>query len=165
MNTSFQKCKNTSDEWYTPPEIIQALGKFDLDPCAPTSNFYTAERCLTKEIDGLRCEWCGRVWLNPPYSRKLIGPFMKKMVEHNNGIALIFNRMDIAMWHDLIFPNASAMLIIRGRLRFWKPDYTQGDAAGCGSVLVAFGNDNAESLRQSKIPGKYIALNPSPKTK
>jgi hypothetical protein len=23
------------DEWLTPPEIVKALGTFDLDPCAP----------------------------------------------------------------------------------------------------------------------------------
>ena len=35
MNTSFEKSKNSTDEWYTPKEIIDALGEFDLDPCAP----------------------------------------------------------------------------------------------------------------------------------
>lgn len=34
MNTSFEKSKNSTDEWYTPKEIIDALGEFDLDPCA-----------------------------------------------------------------------------------------------------------------------------------
>ena len=31
MNTSFEKSKNSTDEWYTPKEIIDALGEFDLD--------------------------------------------------------------------------------------------------------------------------------------
>lgn len=35
MNTSFEKSKNSTDEWHTPKEIIDALGEFDLDPCAP----------------------------------------------------------------------------------------------------------------------------------
>lgn len=36
MNTQFERAKTgTTDEWYTPKEIINALGKFDLDPCAP----------------------------------------------------------------------------------------------------------------------------------
>lgn len=30
MNVSFQR-SNASDEWYTPPYIITALGEFDLD--------------------------------------------------------------------------------------------------------------------------------------
>lgn len=27
MNTSFEKSKNSTDEWYTPKEIIDALGE------------------------------------------------------------------------------------------------------------------------------------------
>ena len=34
----------------------------------------------------------------------------------------------------------------------------QGDAAGCGSVLVAWGQLNAEALKLSSLPGKYISL-------
>ena len=32
MNTTFEKTENSTDEWYTPIEIIESLGKFDLDP-------------------------------------------------------------------------------------------------------------------------------------
>lgn len=35
MDTSFERSPNTTDEWYTPKTIIDALGHFDLDPCAP----------------------------------------------------------------------------------------------------------------------------------
>lgn len=37
MNTTFEKSANSTDEWYTPKEIIDALGEFDLDPCAPVA--------------------------------------------------------------------------------------------------------------------------------
>lgn len=37
-------------------------------------------------------------------------------------------------------------------------DGTQGDSPGCGSVLIAFGESNAEALEKSNIPGKYIKL-------
>ena len=37
MNTTFEKSANTTDEWYTPKEIIDALGEFDLDPCVPVA--------------------------------------------------------------------------------------------------------------------------------
>lgn len=29
--------QNSTDEWYTPLYIVESLGKFDLDPCAPIS--------------------------------------------------------------------------------------------------------------------------------
>ena len=159
MNTSFERGSNRTDEWYTPKYIIDALGKFDLDPCAPSENFYTAKQCYTKDIDGLSQEWYGRVWLTPPYKNPLIGKFVKQLVEHGNGMALVFNRMDTKLWHDLIFPNTTAMLILKGRLTFVSPDGTKPNSgAGCGSVLVAFGDDNAECLRSCGIDGKFIRL-------
>ena len=157
MNTSFQRT-TSSDEWYTPDYILSALGEFDLDPCAPDKDFYTAKECYTKEDNGLVKPWYGRVWLNPPYSRKLIAPFIMKMAKHGNGVALIFNRMDIALWHDVIFPTADAMLVLKGRLKFYRPDGSCGDSAGCGSVLVAWGKANAISLKNCGLTGKYINL-------
>jgi len=32
---SHQSQKMITDEWLTPPEIVKALGPFDLDPCTP----------------------------------------------------------------------------------------------------------------------------------
>ncbi len=83
MNTTFEKSANTTDEWYTPKEIIDALGKFDLDPCAPVNPLWqTAEIMYNKNQDGLTKKWIGRVWLNPPYSRPLIEQFVKRLAEH-----------------------------------------------------------------------------------
>lgn len=54
MNTSFERVKNSSDEWYTPKYIIDSLGDFDLDPCAPISPIYrTAKTMFNKNDDGL----------------------------------------------------------------------------------------------------------------
>ena len=30
MNTSFERAKQTTDEWYTPQYIIQSLGDFEI---------------------------------------------------------------------------------------------------------------------------------------
>lgn len=60
MNTSFEKSANTTDEWYTPKEIIDALGKFDLDPCAPVKPLWqTATQMYNKNHDGLTKDWVG----------------------------------------------------------------------------------------------------------
>lgn len=80
MNVSFQTAekggKSATTEWYTPQYIIEALGgKFDLDPCAPFIEWHTANKCFTKEIDGLSMVWEGRVFLNPPYSNPIIKAF------------------------------------------------------------------------------------------
>jgi phage N-6-adenine-methyltransferase len=159
MNTSFEKAENTTDEWYTPIEYINALGEFDLDPAAAINPLWqTAKVQYTKEDDGLSKEWFGRVWLNPPYSRPLIVQFMEKMAEHNNGIMLVFNRADSKMFHRYVFEKASGILFMEGRIRFYRPDGTQGGPGGTGSVFVAYGKENAEILKNSGIKGKYIEL-------
>ncbi|EEZ27887.1 LOW QUALITY PROTEIN: hypothetical protein HMPREF0101_01501, partial [Bacteroides fragilis] len=101
----------------------------------------------------------GRVWLNPPYSRPLIGQFVRKLAEHGNGIALLFNRCDSKMFQDIIFEKATAMKFLRNRIRFYRPDGTRGDSPGCGSILIAFGEENAEVLRTCDLTGKYVRIN------
>ncbi len=140
MNTLFEKSINSTDEWYTPKEIIDSLGEFDLDPCAPLFPLWnTAKVMYNKNDDGLTKEWKGRVWLNPPYSRPLIELFVKKMAEHNNGIALLYNRCDSKMFQDVIFETATAMLFMRNRIKFFRPDGTRGGALDVVLYLLPLG--------------------------
>lgn len=53
MNTSFERSAAATDEWYTPKEIIDSLGRFDLDPCAPINPLWqTAKIMYNKSDDG-----------------------------------------------------------------------------------------------------------------
>lgn len=86
---SHHKYKGGTDVWLTPPSIIKSLGEFDLDPCAPENRPWdTAKHHYTEADDGLSKPWFGRVWLNPPYSRDIIGLWMERMAEVGNGISL-----------------------------------------------------------------------------
>lgn len=152
--------QNSTDEWYTPLYIVESLGKFDLDPCAPISPLWqTAKIMYNKNDDGLQKEWFGRVWLNPPYSRPLIEQFIKRMSEHNNGIALLFNRCDNKMFHDIIFKKAVSIFFLKNRIKFFRPNGFQGGNPGCGSILIAFGKNNDDILRNCPLEGKYVKLN------
>lgn len=61
-------------EWYTPSLNIEAarrvLGQIDLDPASSEQAQKTvkATNYFTIDDDGLNRDWCGRVYLNPPYS-------------------------------------------------------------------------------------------------
>lgn len=98
----------------------------------------------------------GRIWLNPPYSKPLIWQFVEKLAEHGNGIALLFNRCDSNKFQDIIFTKATGMMFLRNRIKFFRPDGTRGDSPGCGSVLIAFGRENAEILRNCSLQGKNM---------
>lgn len=159
MNTSFERVKNTSDEWYTPPTIFTKLGHFDLDPCAAVEPLWKiADTNYTALDDGLSKPWFGRVWLNPPYSRPLLEHFINRLADHGNGIALIFNRCDCKLFQDVIFKRAQGILFIKGRVKFYSANGEQNGPAGCGSVLIAFGEDNAKLLQHSGIAGHYFTI-------
>jgi phage N-6-adenine-methyltransferase len=159
MDTCFERVANGKDEWLTPPEIIKALGPFDLDPCAPVVRPWdTAARHFTVNDDGLAQEWTGRVWCNPPYGNKT-GLWMSRMTEHGNGILLVFARTETENFFRFVWDKADAILFIRGRIQFRKPDGSEIHCnAGAPSCLVAYGLDNADDLSRAGIAGKFIWL-------
>lgn len=158
MNTSFEK-QQGKDEWLTPPGIIQSLGQFDLDPCSPIVRPWdTAVKHYNQNDGGLNCEWNGRVWCNPPYGKET-AIWLKKCSEYGNAIALTFARTETKMFFDCVWDRATAVLFIKGRLKFHHVSGKQGDSAGAPSVLIAYGKKNAEILRDSDIKGRFIWLN------
>lgn len=148
-----------TDIWLTPPEIIRALGPFDLDPCAVPEPrpWPTAARHYTKEDDGLKLPWSGYVWCNPPYRQAK--DFMRLLAAHHNGVALVFARTDTHWFHRYIFEAADAVLFLEGRLSFYCPDGTKGRAnAGAPSCLPAYGWRAVEALTNCGLKGKLVLL-------
>ena len=159
MNSSFERTAKATDEWYTPKEIIDALGHFDLDPCSAEHPLWpTAQTMWNKNDDGLSREWFGRVWLNPPYSRPLVEEFLRMMSEHGNGIALMFNRCDSKMFQKYVFDAADGIMFLKHRIKFYRPDGTRGDSPGCGSVLIAYGEENMVALRRCGLEGRICLM-------
>lgn len=156
---SHQSHKMLKDEWLTPPDITDRLGPFDLDPCSPINRPWpTAAKHYTLLDDGLIQPWAGRVWCNPPYGR-MAADWLARLAEHGNGMALIFARTETEMFFDHVWARASALLFLRGRLHFHHVDGTRAASnAGAPSVLVAYGNNNAFSLLNCGIPGRYVEL-------
>lgn len=148
-----------TDEWLTPPSIIQSLGEFDLDPCSPIHRPWdTARHHYTIEDNGLLKDWVGRVWLNPPYGPET-GKWLEKLSNHNNGISLIFARTETEMFHKWVWEKADALLFLSGRLYFHYVDGNRAKAnAGGPSVLIAYGKNNIDCLYNSQIKGKVIEL-------
>lgn len=158
MDSHFQRTV-ASDEWYTPLSLIQSLGEFDLDPAAPEHPLWrTAKVMMDKNINGLKQSWGGRVWLNPPYSQPLRDEFIKRMIQHGNGILLLFSRTGNESFQTLL-RKADAVLFLRERVRFYKPDGKQGGSPGCDSALFAFGENNIEALRKSGLKGVLFTIN------
>lgn len=154
-----------SVDWLTPPEILNALGKFDLDPAASCSMVHDGKPWKTAEVmhcrcqDGLKLPWTGRVWLNPPYARPLTERFVRRLSEHGNGVALIMARTDSGWFQDAVFQRASGILFLRRRPHFYTPQGERmKDRPTTASVLVAYGAENENALILSGLDGKFIDL-------
>lgn len=100
--------------------------------------------------------------MNPPYG-PMTNEWLKKLSSHNNGIALIFARTETAMFFEWIWPKASALLFIEGRLFFHDHSGQRAkNNSGGPSVLVAYDhptNDlNSKILANSGIKGQFIDM-------
>lgn len=93
MDTSFEtKGDYSKDEWLTPPEIIRALGDFDLDPCAPVVRPWDmAKKHYTYLDNGLMMPWEGRVWCNPLYGRQTAA-WLEKCAIHGSRFRMKMSR-------------------------------------------------------------------------
>ncbi len=156
---SHQSAKMKKDEWLTPPSILELLGDFDLDPCAPINRPWNmAKNHFTIKDDGLTKDWYGRVWCNPPYGL-IADKWLSKLVDHGNGIALIFARTETKMFFKRVWAEANSLLFIEGRLHFHHVNGDRSKAnAGAPSVLIAYGESNSKILERCAIPGQYVKL-------
>ena len=154
-----QSAAMMKDEWLTPPLIIQALGTFDLDPCAPISRpWATAGRHYTVLDDGLSKPWHGRVWLNPPYGLEAAA-WLRRLMAHGTGTALIFARTETAMFFECVWNAATAIFFFNGRLHFHHVNGERAQAnAGAPSCLVAYGQRDRDAIERSGLAGKLLDL-------
>lgn len=167
-----QRTIGKNDQWLTPPEIINALGYFDVDPCSAvlangqTLPWSMAGVNVAPPADGLHDDWWRtlkgsskpRVWCNPPFNRYERPKWMKKMAEHGNGILLIPAATETKAFFNYVWSKADAICFVKGRPHF---HYENGTRApfNCGTaiVLVAYGVANASILRKADL-GKTIIL-------
>lgn len=112
---------SATDLWETPQDFFDKLNlkfNFETDVCATQENAKCA-KFFTKQDDGLKQDWRGVCWMNPPYGRQ-IGKWMKKAYEQSkNGatiVCLVPARTDTAWWHD--YAAKGDVEFIRGRLKF-----------------------------------------------
>ena len=146
-----------NDEWLTPPEIIKALGKFDLDPCSPEKRPWpTAATHFTKSQDGLLLPWHGRVWLNPPFGDEAV-KWMEKMAAHGDGTALIPARTETNMFHRYVWKGARGIFFLKGRPHFHYVDGRRAKfGTGAPMCLIGFGFDDCEALIESGLTGTFV---------
>lgn len=143
--------RGQSNEWYTPPEILIALGlMFDLDPASPQWGpvpWMPARKFYTKDDDGLTQPWADLVWLNPPYGQET-GLWLARLASHGHGVALVPARTDTRWFHESGIL-ADAFCFLKGRPHFYRPDGTRAPFnSGAPIMLLGYGDTAAHAVER-----------------
>lgn len=144
------------DNWATPKKFYKKLDEefnFNFDPCP-----------LNPLFDGLTINWGTRNFVNPPYSRKLKDAFIKKAISESNkgrlSVCLIPVSTSTLLFHHWIFPNASEIRFIEGRLKFvginTKGMLVNNKTGMHDSMLVIFDKSKKYSNKGSLIITKMV---------
>ena len=148
MTLTATDSRNGDNTWFTPLEILDKLGRFDLDPCSMSFRpFSIAEKTVEHDKGecGLSIPWQGRVFINPPYGKEM-SPFIKKFIkEKPSGVMLIFARMGNKDVQSLVKEGAY-FLMLRKRIKFISREGIQGDSAGADSCLVSWNKEELENI-------------------
>jgi len=101
-----------TDDWGTPEYLYKQLDTefhFNFDPCP-----------LHADFDGLKIDWTGNVFVNPPYSQ-VKAWLIKAQAELNKNadviVFLVFANTDTAWFHDYVYGKAE-LRFLRGRIKF-----------------------------------------------
>lgn len=121
MNTEVMFSSKT-DMWATPQDFFDKLNEefnFTVDVCAIPENA-KCEKFFTPEINGLKQEWTGVCWCNPPYGREICKWVEKAYIASTWGatvVMLLPARTDTKWFHEYIY-NKAEIRFIKGRLKF-----------------------------------------------
>jgi len=135
---------STLQTWKTPKLLYKALDKefhFNFDPCPNNAKF-----------DGLKIAWKKSNFVNPPFSNQK--EWIKKAYEESNKwiydkfepitqhskkicVLLLPARPDTKIFHEIIFPFASQIRFIKGRLHYDEAK----NSALFPSMIVVFDNN------------------------
>lgn len=108
-----------TDLWETPQDLFDKYDQiyhFETDVCALPENA-KCKKYFTPTIDGLKQDWKGVCWCNPPYGRQII-EWVKKAIESNaTTVMLLPARTDTKWFHEYCLPYGD-IEFLRGRLKF-----------------------------------------------
>lgn len=145
------------NEWYTPPVFIEAarevMGDIDLDPASSevADRTVKATTFYSKDDNGLKLPWYGRVWLNPPYAQPLIQFFAEKVVAEYDAdnieqAVVLVNNATETKWFQVMARTATAICFPTGRIKYLDATGTPANTPLQGQAFLYFGADNGRFM-------------------
>ena len=141
MKSKLNKGLFTSDrpDWETPNDLFNKLNDefhFTLDVCALPNNT-KCKQFYSPISDGLKQNWKGICWMNPPYGKEITNWIEKAHNEAQKGnctvVALLPARTDTRYFHNFIYGKYE-IRFLKGRVKF----VGGASAAPFPSMIVIF---------------------------
>lgn len=117
-----------NDEWRTPPDLfakIQAEFSLDWDAACTSHNCITMNGCFEHGDNSLALDWSKyskNIWLNPPYSRGNIEPFMEKAWKESKNceyvVCLVRFDPSTKWFQQYVHNKADEVLMLKRRVKF-----------------------------------------------
>lgn len=153
--------KNNSgnNNWYTPHKFIESarlvMGGIDCDPASSDIANRTVQAATYYTVDnnGLDKEWRGNVWMNPPYSKELIGKFTGKLI-YELGLGNIFmaiilvNNATETKWFQDMLRISDAICFPSSRVKFLDTEGNPNGSPLQGQAILYFGVDSDGFCRE-----------------
>lgn len=150
-NAPRKKVYTGNYEWYTPSVYVEAarnvLQAIDLDPasCKLANKTVKAKRFYSESNCALDKPWKGRIFLNPPYGRGIIGDFCEKLLSeiHCGNVThavVIVNSCTDTKWWQGIAEVSSLLCFPLGRVKFETPNNDNTSATLDPTTIFYYGS-------------------------
>ncbi|MCY4537567.1 MAG: DNA N-6-adenine-methyltransferase, partial [Chloroflexi bacterium] len=103
-------------------------------------------------------DWSGKVWLNPPYARRVMDKWIDKLIyeyalgDISSWCVLVNNATDTRWAQDLLH-EASAICLLKGRIRFETPDRQDKRGPLQGQMIAYQGERTDRFVRTFRLAG------------
>jgi len=119
--------QSVTDDWSTPIDLfnqLDSMHQFDLDVAASMTNhlcddWLGLDHPDEARRDGLKADWVGHIWCNPPYGRGIKDWVLKASQHQDLVVMLLPARTDTKWFHEIVLPNADVEFI-KGRLKYGR---------------------------------------------
>jgi len=159
LNKPHQTQGTGNNEWYTPPDIIEAarevLKIINVDPasCEKANEVVQADIFYTEKDDGRTKDIKGNVWMNPPFSQPEVSQFVEKVCKAYEGgdvsqACILTNNCTETVWGQRLLKISSGVCFITGRVKFLDTEGSPRTGALQGQMVCYLGT-NTEDFTSS----------------